>query len=310
VLVPVEFEPRSLEPDDGPEPEPEPDDLVDVLPEEEEAEAAGQDEEVPVLAPAADPSAAVLPWPVPDDDDAPVVGAAVELLAEGHPAVELELDDDEDGVVGAGGAGAVEPVAEEPPADGAEDELAEDEPAEDELGEDEPAEEDPAGVEDEEPEELLELVLALADWPDVALADCPELPEVVVEAPLDELDDVPLGAEDPCVAVEVVVATAGVVVPEADPAGVAETRLVLVETDVPITLCSDDVELTPAASAPGAISTSVSTAAARQRQKMPRARPAKRLENLPLSNQLPPSTKSPPDEPTVLSNLTHLPVQA
>jgi hypothetical protein len=191
VPVPGEFEPRSLEPDDAAEPEPELDGLVDVFTpeEEEEEEAAAQDEEVPVLAPEADPSAAALPWAVPDDDAAPVVGAVVDVLAEGHPPAGLELDDDEDTVVGAGGAGAVEPAAEEPvdAADGAENELAEDEPAE----------EDPAGAADEEPEELVELVPAPGDWPDVALADCPELPEVVVEAALDELEDVPLGAADP-----------------------------------------------------------------------------------------------------------------
>ena len=305
MLVPVEFEPRSVEPDDGPEPEPEPDGLVDALaPEEaEEEEAAGQDEEVPVLAPEADPSAAALPWPVPDDDDAPVDGAAVDVPAEGHPAVELELDDDEDAVAGAGAAGAVDPAGEEPAVGGADDEPAEGEPVEDE-----PAEDEPAGAADEEPEVLVELAPALVVWPDVAL--CPELPEVVLEAALEEPEDVPLGAEDPCVAVAVVVAVADVVVPEAEPAGDAETRLVLVETDVPITLCSDAVELTPAAFAHGAISTSVSTATAMPRQKMPRRRPAMRSENSPLSNQLPPSTKSPPDEPTVLSNSTHLPVQA
>jgi hypothetical protein len=111
------------------------------------------------------------------------------------------------------------------------------------------------------------------------------------------------------VLVVALVAVADVVVPEAEPDD-GETRLVLVETDVPITLCSDAVEVTPAAFALAAISASVNTAAAMERQKMPRRRPAKRLENSPLSNQLPPSTKSPPDEPTVLSNLTHLPVQA
>jgi len=272
------LEPTFPEPDD--EPEPVPDGLLDPLPAEEEAEgAAEQDEELPVVAPEADPPAAALACPVPDDGDSPVVGAAFDVPAEAHPAVGLGVDD-EDEVGGADGAAPVELAADEPDAgagaaedapaddDPADDEPADDEPADDDPADDDPADDDPADDEppaaaDEAPEEP---VPALADWLDPALADWPELAVPAVEPAVDELEDAPLVAADPCV----VAGVADAVVPEAEPAGDAETRLVLVETDVPIALCSDAEELTPAAFAHGATSMSVSTAAATQHHKMPR----------------------------------------